>query len=372
LRYRLIYNAWAPRAINRRARVSAPKIANTFIISGSARLFARAVPLVGIVLRSRPDSVPQFVPWSESASRYAVAMKVTLRQLEVFDAVATLGTVTKAADKLGMSQSAASSALTDLQIVLGRPLFAHAKGRALQITDEGKRMHPEVRSLLGKIHDIEHADDDTALRGKLVIGATALIAETMLGRLSVEFMQRYPEVQIQLEVETTHNLLERLARFELETALIEILPEIQGIELTRWRTDELVLVVADGHSLARRKGLTIRDLAGHAWCTREGHSSTTAHLRYMLHPQIGQFPVAFEATSNWAVRHAVIAGGGIGCLSRALVHYDIEIGRLHQLDIPAFNYTRALSLARPINIWRSRLTRTFDDFLLDHSELIDT
>lgn len=298
-------------------------------------------------------------------------MKVTLRQLEVFDAVATLGSVTKAADKLGMSQSAASSALTDLQIVLGRPLFAHARGRPLQITDEGKRMHPEVRSLLGKIHDIENADDDAVLRGKLVIGATALIAETMLGRLCVEFMQRHPEVQIQVEVETTANLLERLARFELETALIEILPEIAGVELTRWRTDELVLVVAEDHPLAGRKGLTIRDLAGHSWCTRESHSSTTAQLRYRLHPQIGQIHVAFEATSNWAVRHAVIAGGGIGCLSKALVHYDIEIGRLCQLDLPEFQYTRGLSLARTSNIWRSRLTRTFDLFLLDHADSID-
>jgi DNA-binding transcriptional LysR family regulator len=299
-------------------------------------------------------------------------MKVTLRQLEVFDAVATLGSVTKAAEKLAMSQSAASSALTDLQIVLGRPLFAHAKGRPLQITDEGKRLHPTVRSLLGQIHDVEHPGDEEALRGKLLVGATALIAETMLGRLCVEFMQRHPGVQIQVEVETTQNLLERLARFELETALIEILPEIEGIELTRWRTDELVLVVGENHPLAARGKLAIRDLAGHAWCTREGHSSTTAQLRYLLHAEIGQFQVAFEATSNWAVRHAVIAGGGIGCLSRALVHYDIEIGRLHQLDIPEFSYTRALSLARPVNIWRSRLTRTFDDFLLEHSELIDT
>jgi DNA-binding transcriptional LysR family regulator len=88
----------------------------------------------------------------------------------------------------------------------------------------------------------------------------------------------------------------------------------------------------------------------------------------MLHDEIGQFPVAFEATSNWAVRHAVVAGGGIGCLSRALVQYDLDIGRLRQLDVPRFRFTRALSLARPKNIWRSQLTRTFDQFLLDRGD----
>jgi DNA-binding transcriptional LysR family regulator len=295
-------------------------------------------------------------------------MKVTLRQLEVFDAVATLGSVTKAAEKLNMSQGAASSALTDLQIILRRSLFAHAKGRSLQITDEGKRLHPIVRSLLGQVQDIEVVEADARLSGKLVIGATAMIAETTLPRLCVEFMELYPDVQVQVEVETVRSLLERLTRFELETALIEVLPQIEGIELTRWRTDELVLVVADGHPLAGRAKLGIKDLAGHAWCTREAHSSTTAHLRYMLHNEIGQFHVAFEATSNWAVRHAVVAGGGIGCLSRALVQYDLDLGRLHQLDVPRFHYTRALSLARPKNIWRSQLTRTFDQFLLDRGD----
>lgn len=298
-------------------------------------------------------------------------MKVTLRQLEVFDAVATLGSVTKAAAKLNMSQGAASSALTDLQIILRRPLFAHAKGRPLQITDEGKRLHPIVRSLLGKIQDIELADSDTRLSGKLVVGATAMIAETTLPRLCVEFMELYPDVQIQVEVETVRSLLERLTRFELETALIEILPKIEGIELTRWRTDELVLVVADGHPLAGSKQLGIKDLAGYAWCTREADSSTTAYLRYMLHDEIGQFHVAFEATSNWAVRHAVVAGGGIGCLSKSLVQYDLDIGRLRQLDVPRFSFKRALSLARPKDIWRSRLTRTFDQFLLDRGDSAD-
>lgn len=299
-------------------------------------------------------------------------MKVTLRQLQVFDAVATLGSVTAAATKLNMSQSAASSALTDLQIVLRRPLFVHAKGRLLQITDEGKRLRPIVRSLLGEIQELERADVNAPLSGKLVVGATAMIAETVLPRLCVDFMRLHPDVRIEVQAESTGDLFERLARFELETALIEIFPEMEGIELVKWRTDELVLVVAAGHPLAGRKGLRIKDLAGHAWCTRESFSSTTARLRYMMHEEIGQLPIAFESTSNWAVRHAVIAGGGIGCLSRALVQFDLDNGRLCQLDVTDFRYTRALSLARPKNIWRSRLVTEFDKFLLERGDPVGT
>ena len=108
----------------------------------------------------------------------------------------------------------------------------------------------------------------------------------------------------------------------------------------------------------------IADLAGHAWCMRESDSSISAHLRYLLHERIGQIPVAFEATSNWAVRHAVIAGGGIGCLSRVLVQFDLDNGRLVALDVADFTFSRSLSLARPAEIWRSRMSAAFDDYLL--------
>jgi DNA-binding transcriptional LysR family regulator len=295
-------------------------------------------------------------------------MRVTLRQLQVFDAVATLGSVTAAAVRLHMSQSAASGALTDLQIVLGRQLFASARGRSLRITDEGKRLHPIVRSLLGEIEEVERKDVDAPLAGRLVIGATAMIAETVLPRLCVEFMALHPGVRVRIEVEAVVDLFERLARFELETALIETFPSVEGVEVTRWRTDELVLVVAVEHALAGRGSLTFADLAGYAWCTREAKSPTTIRLRDMVQEQAGAFDVAFEATSNWAVRHAAIAGGGIACLSRALVQFDLDNGRLRQLDVAGFSFTRSLSLARPGAIWRSQLTRAFDQFLLERGD----
>lgn len=294
-------------------------------------------------------------------------MKVTLRQMEVFDAVATLGSVTSAAQKLGMSQSAASSALTDLQAALRRPLFAHAKGRPLQITDEGRRLRPIIRSMLSKAHEIE-SGQEAPLRGSLVIGATETIAETMLPALCIEFVQLHPGVQIKVEAASATELFERLGRFELETALIEIFPDVQGLELTRWRTDELWLVAAPNHPLAGRETLKIADLAGMVWCTREAMSTISARLRYLLHEQLGQFEVAFEATSNTAVRLAVIAGGGIACLSRGLVQDDVQAGRLVRLPLSDFQFTRALSLARAREVWRSRLVATFDRFILERGD----
>lgn len=299
-------------------------------------------------------------------------MKVTLRQLQVFDAVAATGSLASAASKLHMSQSAASSALTDLQVVLRRQLFAHVKGRPLQITDEGNRLRSVVRSLLSEIEDIERGGNAAPLSGRLVIGATPTIAETILPHLCVQFMQLHPAVQIDLEPVSVDDMLSKLSRFELQTAVIEIFPEVEGIELIKWRTEELVLVVAPDHPLAHQKNLSTKDLLGMAWCAREARCPTSARLRYMLHEQVGQLNIVFQSTSHSVLRQAVIAGGGIGCLSKTLVQTDLDNGALVRLDVSDFSFTRSLSLARPKHIWRNRLIASFDRFLLERGDPIET
>lgn len=294
-------------------------------------------------------------------------MKVTLRQLQVFEAVSSLGSVMTAAERLGMSQSAASEALKDLQIILRRPLFTHVKGRPLQLTEEGKRLRPMIRSMLHLGDEIERAPEEE-MRGRLVVGATAMIAETMLPELCVGFRKRYPDVQILIQAEAQGELFLRLQRMELDTALIEYFPDLPDVELTRWRNDELWLVVAPHHPLASRKRLRMEDLAGLSWCSRESMSSITVRLRVLLHEDVGRLAAGIEATSNQAVRLAAIAGGGIACLSSHMVEADVEAGRLVRLQVRGFRFTRALSLARPKGIWRSRVAAAFDDFLLEHAD----
>ncbi|CAN7194369.1 LysR family transcriptional regulator [Phenylobacterium sp. LjRoot225] len=293
-------------------------------------------------------------------------MKFTLRQLQVFEAVAACGSVVGAAERLGMSQSAASEALKDLQIILRRPLFTHVKGRTLQLTEEGKRLRPMIRSMLQQADEIERTPE-AEMEGRLLVGATAMIAETMLPELCVKFRERHPGVQIMLQAESQGELFERLQRMELDTAVIEYFPDLPAVELTRWRSDELWLVVAPGHPLASRDKLRLRDLAGFTWCAREAMSSVTVRLRVLLHEEVGRLPAGIETTSNQAVRLAAIAGGGVACLSSQLVKADVESGRLVRLHVRDFSFTRALSIARPKGVWRSRVVAAFEDFLLEHA-----
>jgi DNA-binding transcriptional LysR family regulator len=289
--------------------------------------------------------------------------KVTLRQLEVFDAVATLGSLTNAADRLGMSQSAASTALNDLQTILRRPLFAHVRGKPLRITDEGRHVQSIIRSVLSGVRDIE-IPRDASLRGKIVIGASAMIAERLLPSICAKFLAIHSDVQIRIEIGTSVELFDRLERLELEAALIENSSPAENIELTAWRSDELWLVVGTDHPLTRRSGLTIADLTGARWCMREMRSNTASRLRWLLHEKLGQLPLAMEVANDEALRQATINGAGIACLSRILVEGDVAAGRLVRLDVADFRFTRVLSLARPRDVWRGQLATAFETFLL--------
>lgn len=291
-------------------------------------------------------------------------MRVTLRQLQVFDAVATAGSVSRAADALGMSQSAASAALADLQIVLRRQLFTRKKGFPLRITDDGKDLHSRVRTLLNELRDLEAGTETGALSGTLTIGATAMIAETDLPRLCAAFMREHLLVVTKVQVDTVQGLMSRLERFELECALIDALPESDAIDMVTWRTDESVMVVSASHPLAGRSDLQMQDLRGFDWCMREPESWDAARLRYLLAQHLDTIRVAFTANSNWAVRHAVLAGAGIGCLSRALVQFDIDNGRLKELDVGSPGLTRTISLVRPRSLGQSEVVRAFERYLL--------
>lgn len=294
-------------------------------------------------------------------------MKFTFRHLEAFDAVASFGSITKAAEQLNISQSAVSAALTDLQLVLGQSLFVHGKGRRLQITEEGRKLRPRVRLLLTEAQEIGGASD-APLMGTLNIGASALIAETVLPDLCVRFMGQHPDVKIKVQSATAGELWEKLSRLELETALIEHFPEIEELKLVPWRSDELWLVTAPSHPLAQRRDLSLAELAGMQWYLREAHSSIVSRLRILTHEALGQLDTRFVATSNAAVRLAAIAGGGITCLPRQLVEADISRGALVRLDVSDFKFTRNLSIAYPAEMRRSRAATQFEAFLLANGD----
>lgn len=297
-------------------------------------------------------------------------MKLTLRQLQVFDAVAKHGSVTGAAKHLGMSQSTVSSTLKDLQIILQRPLFTSQSGRVIRMTDEGKRLKVAIRSALVGVEEVEREALD-GLPGRLHIGASEFVSEAILPALCVRYQQRHPNVEMTIETHSAKHLFEKIGRLDLDLIVIEIYPEIPArsihsispeLEILKWKTDDLQIVAVPEHPLAGRMGIELGEVATWPWCIREAEATYSQVLRSLFR-LAGPLRTTFVCTSEKTMRLIALEGGGLACLSSRMVAQDIELGKLVRLDVRDFAFKRSICLVRPTSVRRPRIAIEFDRFL---------
>lgn len=173
-------------------------------------------------------------------------MRYSLRQLEVFVAIAHQQNLTRAADELAMSQSAASSSLKELESQFGLQLFDRI-GKRLQLNEQGRLLRPQAEALLAQARDFEQSLLQHAEAGPLNVGATLSIGNYLAVGLMAQYMERYPKASLQLDVANTRNIVERVLNFELDVGLIEGELNHPDLEILSWRQDELAVFCHPDH-----------------------------------------------------------------------------------------------------------------------------
>jgi DNA-binding transcriptional LysR family regulator len=291
-------------------------------------------------------------------------MKVTLRQMQVFDAVATHGSITRAADALGMSQSAASAALREFQEALDRPPLVRRRGRSLKITPEGLRLQPVVRTMLNQASEIEKPHLPNKLSGTVSIGIAAA-GNYILPRIAVSFRKRHPDVRIDITVGATGQIIELLSSMQIDSVLTSSLTRAPNTYLQECYQERSIMIAAPTHELAHKPDLSFDDLAAAEWCMPNRTSTANIRLLGALRGKIANFRVALEINDDEGIREAVKAGGGISCLPEALIRDDLREGRLVRLDIQDFVVSGPTYLVRLKGVDRSLAAKAFDEYLLD-------
>ena len=148
-------------------------------------------------------------------------VRITLKQLEVFIAVAQSGNVTRAAESLSITQSATSMSLSDFETQLGRKLFDRV-GKRLQLNDAGRLLLPKALDAIARIQEIEAmAASDAPLIGQLRIGASLTIGNYMLPGLIGSFMRTHAGAHVTLDVANTRHVIKALEHFQIDIGFIE-------------------------------------------------------------------------------------------------------------------------------------------------------
>lgn len=266
-------------------------------------------------------------------------MHYTLRQLEVFLAAAHYENITRAAESLSMSQSAASSALRDLEQQFDIRLFDRV-GKRLQINELGRLLRPRVEALLERARELELALGQHADLGPLKVGATLTIGNYLAVNIMAAYMREQPGATVQLDVANTASIVRRVSNFELDVGLIEGELNEPQLEVIPWRDDELVVFCAPEHPLAKRGTLDNRDLADAVWIMRERGSGTRQTFDRAMYNILPQMNILLELQHTEAIKRAVEAQIGIGCLSRVTLAEAFRRGSLVPLATPGKDLRR--------------------------------
>ena len=272
---------------------------------------------------------------------------MNLNHLAIFHAVAQAGSMTQGAERLDISQPAVSKQVQELEHSLGVHLFDRI-GRRVRLSQAGEILANYARLLFALEHEAEEAMADVRAvgRGRLVIGASTTIGTYLLPGVLADFWRRHPKVELLVEIENTEQVHRRLAGLQLDVGLTEGFVEEAELEAEVFHRDELVVIAAPGHPLARQPRVPLSALRDEPFILREPGSGTRAVEERALGRLKLPVRVVMALGSTEAIKRVVAEGVGLAIVSRLAVGAECAAGTLATLPVAGLRIARPLHLVR--------------------------
>lgn len=266
-------------------------------------------------------------------------MRFSLRHLQIFAATARHESISAAAAELAMSQSAASTALIELERRYDRPLFDRA-GKRLRINETGRALLPAARDLLDRAEEIDALLAGRLGPGPFRLGATQTIGSHVAPALMQNYARQHPGAPLTLEIGNTAEIARKVADFSLDLGLIEGKLQHPDLTMTEWLGDELVLICNPAHPRAGQGLVSLDALLAERWVVREKGSGTRQTLDRAMHPYWERWRIDLELQQIEAIIETVALSGLIGCVSHLAARGALEQGRVVRLEVEGIDLRR--------------------------------
>ncbi|WP_394211802.1 LysR substrate-binding domain-containing protein [Psychrobacter piscatorii] len=299
--------------------------------------------------------------------------KITLKQLAVFVSIYQTGSTSRASEEMHLSQSAVSSALTELESRLQMPLFERV-GRRLNQHPNAHPIYVQAQAILGQSLTLEHYHQYQA--GQIHIGASTTIGNYVLPSLLGKLYEALPDANIDMYIANTQEVVSEVEQLNIDIALVEGMPrplDMKAIELREWRTDTLMVFakrdskwlknVATYSEDAGCYQLTINQLAQLPLLVREAGSGTRQIIDEQLLKYLPNAEIVKAIHQSEAIKHMVSADIGLGCLSQHVIETELATGELVQVSVAGIDLSRTWWLVWHKARHQSPIWQTFIDII---------
>jgi DNA-binding transcriptional LysR family regulator len=272
---------------------------------------------------------------------------LTLHQIRVFRAVAARRSFTRAAEGLGLTQSAVSAQIRELAAILGAPLF-DILGRRVHLTAAGQALEAQAALLEGIVGEIgQHfAELRGGAAGRVRIGASTSIGTYALPALIAGFAAGRPGVEVTLEILNSALVEQRLLDNAFDLGFIGTPPSATELVAAPFLEDEILFACAPGHRLAGKTLAAPERLVAERLIVREPGSGTRRTMEAHLERLGILFPAVMQLGSVEAIKQAVRAGLGIAYFSGLAVAEELREHRLARIRVRGLAVRRSFLVVR--------------------------
>ena len=294
----------------------------------------------------------------------------SLRQLQVFEAVARNLSFTRAAEELFTTQPTVSIQLKQLTDIVGQPLLEQV-GKKIYLTDTGRELLKVCREIFDGLDRFEMLVSDMkgVKAGKLRL-AVITTAKYFVPRLLGIFCQRYPGIDVSLKVTNRERVLQRMADNMDDLYVLGQPPEHMDVEFEPFLENPLVVLAPSSHPLAGMKNISPQRLVEEQFLMREAGSGIRLATEQFFGERGLKLKVRMELGSNEAIKQAVAGGLGVAVLSAHTLALEHSSEALAILDVVGFPIRRHWYLAHQKDKQLSVVAQTFLEFLHEESKLL--
>ncbi|MGE4266814.1 MAG: LysR substrate-binding domain-containing protein [Deferribacterales bacterium] len=286
-------------------------------------------------------------------------MNITIRQIETFYYTAKLGSLSLAADKLCITQAAASMALKEFEHQMGEQLFERA-GKKLILNGKGSAILETTAEILSKSCELAtFFSEKPCLCGNVILGTIPSIANYVMPEYITSFIEKNRMGSINIHIGNSQTIIDRVLRFEDDAGIIDKCCCQPTLRALPWLKDELAICVSPNHPLADKEEVTKDDLQNCKWIMREYGAGSRRVLEAQIKTHDIKLDVLCEMEHNEAIMTAVAGGDALSCLSKNVLADMIRLNRIKTLNTPFMNMHRQFYFIIHQDKYRPRLLREF-------------